>query len=114
MRLVQGSARIQPGGGVGLGGAGGLAAAVGVGVGGGCAVRGEIRPAAIKETRSTSIRYRGIPTNSIRSFTRIAGPNCSLYLARRGFLPSVGITSAFHSRAPSNRRSTALSVPASL
>src|SRR2546423_9062803 len=88
MRLGQGSAGIQRGGGVGLGGAGGLTAAVGVGVGGGWAVRGEIRPAATRETRSTSIRYRGIPTNSIRSFTRMAGPNCSLYLLRRGVLPS--------------------------
>src|SRR2546426_10765147 len=97
MRLVQGTARIQPGGGVGLGGAGGLAAAVGVGVGGGWAVRGEIRPAATGEARSTSIRYRGIPTNSIRSFTRMAGPNCGLYCARRGVLPSGGPTFTVHS-----------------
>src|SRR5256886_8073701 len=96
MRLVHGSARVQPGGGVRLEGAGGLAAAVGVGVGG-WAVRGEIRPAATRETRSTSIRYRGIPTNSIRSFTRMAGPNCSLYLLRRGVLPSGGTTLTVHS-----------------
>ncbi len=50
--------------------------------GGGAAVLGEIRPAATIATRSTSIRYRGIPTNSTRSFTRIAGPNFSLYFAR--------------------------------
>src|SRR5256886_9385663 len=97
MRLGQGSARMERGGGVGLGGAGGWAAAVGVGVGGGWAVRGEIRPAATRETRSTNIRYRGIPTNSIRSFTRMAGPNCNLYFARRGLLPSGGTTSTFQS-----------------
>src|SRR5437870_13472362 len=42
-------------------------------------------------------RYRMMPTNSIRSFTRIAGPNCSLYLARRGLLVSGGRASTFHS-----------------
>src|SRR5437879_11719234 len=73
----------QPGGGVGRSGAGGFAAAVGAAAGGGCAVRGEIRPTATWDTRSTSIRYRGIPTNSIRSFTRTAGPTCNLDLQRR-------------------------------
>src|SRR2546426_12681391 len=38
-----------------------------------------------------------MPTNSIRSFTRMAGPNCSLYLARRGLLVSGGRISTFHS-----------------
>ncbi|TLZ89319.1 MAG: hypothetical protein E6K01_06735 [Methanobacteriota archaeon] len=61
------------------------------------AVRGEIFPAATIAIRSTSIRYRGMPTNSIRSFTRIAGPNCSLYVANRGLLASGERTSTFHS-----------------
>src|SRR5437879_5102101 len=46
----------QPCGGVGRSGAGGFAAAVGAAAGGGCAVRGEIRPPATWDTRSTSIR----------------------------------------------------------
>lgn len=89
--------RIQPGGGDGLAGVAGLPPAGGTGVAGGCAVLADTFPAANIAMRSTSIRYRGMPTNSIRPSTRIAGPNCSLYFARTGLLSSGDRTSTFHS-----------------
>src|SRR2546425_11818048 len=61
----------------GLAGAAGFATppAAGVAGGGGWAARGEIFPAATLAIRSTSIRYRGTPTNSIRPLTSIARPH---------------------------------------
>ncbi len=87
------SIRTQARGAVGVGTAAGLAAEVGAGA----AVRGDTFPAATMAIRSTSIRYRGIPTNSMRSSARIAGPNWSLCLAKSGLLASGGKTSTVQS-----------------
>src|SRR5205823_10884964 len=96
---------IQPGGGDGLGGGVALAGAAGAGVGGGWAVLGDGLPAATIAIRSTSIRYRGMPTNSIRPLTRIAGPNCNLCFARVALLSAGDRTSAVHSGWSARRRS---------
>ena len=94
------------GAGGGLAGTAGFEAGfAGAADGDGAAVLGEIRPAATMATRSTSIRYLGIPTNSIRSFTRIAGPNFSLYFARSGVVASGGSTWTVHSGWSERKRS---------
>jgi len=94
------------GAGGGLAGTAGFEAGFAGAAGGdGAAVLGEIRPAATMATRSTSIRYLGIPTNSIRSFTRIAGPNFSLYFAKSGVVASGGSTWTVHSGWSDRKRS---------